>query len=73
MSAFTDWWDVVKENHHWAPMRDCSRDAFNAGLEAAAKVCEDEFLEKPTTNMEDAAYNTAIGHCLVAIRALKEE
>lgn len=43
------------------------------GLEAATKACEDEFLEKPTTNMEDDAYNAAIGHCLAAIRELKDE
>lgn len=65
MSAFTDWWAI--EYAGWeANVEDVEvyklacEEAFNAGLEAAAKVCE-------SAHPNDWPFNAQ------AIRALKEE
>ena len=51
MSAFTDWIAVCVEN---VTIPISIEDAFNAGLEAAAKVCE-EMHERKDDNCGEAA------------------
>lgn len=46
--------------------------AINEGLEMAAKACEAERLSEPQDET-DAAYDSAIDHCIDAIRAMKAE
>lgn len=43
---------------------------FDAGLERAAEIAENDVLS--TDNMHSAAYNTASGNIVAAIRAEKE-
>jgi hypothetical protein len=46
-------------------------EAWNAAIEAAAKVCEGESLpDPPHDNEVDDAYDTAVRHCASAIRAI---
>ena len=58
MSAFDDWWKTYQVDEESDSTGVIPKDAFNAGLEAAAKQCLHHYLAK------DA---------LEAIRELKEE
>ncbi len=62
--------------HNWPDSADAARDAIQAGWQAATaaereackQACNLEHLHEPSTE-SDSAYDTAINHCIDAIRA----
>ena len=69
MSAFSEWW--IKAGYSCCDEGDeegCASNAWNAAIEAAAKVCVTAVIHGDIIPAEEAATD-----CAAAIRAMKEE